>query len=755
LKAIMSEPFEAFVARIDAVLGDAAREIEPSRLRALMQAVAALLVASNDVQLTSVGVQAMEATRGPDASLADSWAHLDAMWNGWKAAQIAGDAWSEPADMTPDAETLLAEMQQVTAQFGQPGAGAPAQPAAAAPAPVRELLPELTAADEDLAMLAMDPELAGMFFTESLDHLSSIESLILQLESEPGDQKLLNDVFRPFHTIKGNAGALGIARVQQCAHKVENLLDLGRSGKHAIGATEIEVILRAVDVLTTMIRSISALIGGQAGTPTEQERVALMDAVEAVIAGGGAPAPQPAVAEPAPAASVATASEPAAAAPSDAAWAAALQMPVAPAAAVAAPSAPAVAAPPAPPAGKPAAARTGDDPLQASVKVDTRKLDNLVDTVGELVIVQSMIQVDPALMTLADERLSRNLAQLKRITTDLQRNAMAMRMTPIRPTFQKMSRLVRDLAKKSGKQIELVLSGEDTELDRKVVEDINDPLMHMVRNSVDHGIESREKRTALGKPGQARVSLSAYHEGGNIVIAIADDGAGLNTEKIRAKAIAQGLIDVDQPLDDAEIHHLIFMPGFSTADQVTEISGRGVGMDVVRRNIEALRGRVEITTALGQGTTFYIKLPLTLAILEGLLLKAGTERFVLPTFCVRESLRPTPEQVHAIQGRRQMIKVRDSLLPLVPLGELLGEPAYTREPWEATVVVIDDNGRRVGLMVDELLGKQEVVIKSLGEAFAGVKGVAGGAILGDGRIGLILDAGGLVALMDRPQARAA
>jgi len=314
---------------------------------------------------------------------------------------------------------------------------------------------------------------------------------------------------------------------------------------------------------------------------------------------------------------------------------------------------------------------------------------------------------------------------------------------------------VRDLAKKSGKTIELVLSGEDTELDRKVVEDINDPLMHMVRNSVDHGIEPLERRAAAGKPAQARVSLSAYHEGGNIVIAIADDGAGLNTAKIRDKAVSQGLIEANATLDDAEIHHLIFMPGFSTADEVTEISGRGVGMDVVRRNIEALRGRVEIQTTPGQGTTFLIKLPLTLAILEGLLLRVGTERFVLPTFSVRESLRPTEDQVHAIAGRRQMIKVHDSLLPLVPLGELLGETGATREPWAATVVVIDDNGCRVGLMVDELLGKQEVVIKSLGEAFAGVKGVAGGAILGDGRIGLILDAGGLVALMKRPMSRAA
>jgi two-component system chemotaxis sensor kinase CheA len=227
----------------------------------------------------------------------------------------------------------------------------------------------------------------------------------------------------------------------------------------------------------------------------------------------------------------------------------------------------------------------------ASVKVDTRKLDSLVDMVGELVIVQSLIGQDPALAG-ADDRLSRNLAQLKRISSDLQRNAMAMRMVPVRQTFQKMARLVRDLSKSSGKRIELELKGEDTELDRKVVEDINDPLMHMVRNSVDHGIEPHEERVRLGKPAAGRLSLSAFHQGGSIIIAIQDDGRGLNADKILAKAIEKGLVPKGANLAPSDIHQLIFKPGFSTADKVTEISGRGVGMDVVRRNIEALRGRI-------------------------------------------------------------------------------------------------------------------------------------------------------------------
>jgi two-component system chemotaxis sensor kinase CheA len=363
--------------------------------------------------------------------------------------------------------------------------------------------------------------------------------------------------------------------------------------------------------------------------------------------------------------------------------------------AAAAPAAPAAAPPPAPvasaaserperseradDAGAAAPARRFDDG-QASVKVDTRKLDNLVDMVGELVIVQSIIQEDPVLQSTVDERLTRNMAQLRRITSDLQRNAMSMRMLPIRQTFQKMARLVRDLSKKNGKPVELTLSGEDTELDRCVIESINDPLMHMVRNSMDHGLESPERRAAAGKSAQGSLTLSAFHQGGNIVIEIADDGGGLNTDRIREKAIAQELIGASDELTPAEIHQLIFRPGFSTAEKVTEISGRGVGMDVVRRNIEALRGRIEIQSTPGAGTTFYIKLPLTLAIVDGLLLSVGQQRFVLPTFSVRESLRPTREQVHQVQGSPCMIQVRDHLLPLIRLADLFGIDSPVHDP---------------------------------------------------------------------------
>ena len=555
--------------------------------------------------------------------------------------------------------------------------------------------------DDELAILAADPEMLGMFVAEAVDHLGTIESVVLALEHSPTDVVLLNDVFRPFHTIKGNAGALGVTSVQVLAHGVEGLLDLARAGTHPMGPDEFDLVLRAVDVLTAMMQELPDRVTTGAPSSMLARRDALLDAVEALIAGGSS----------AVRADGSTALEsPASAAATDA----------------------------------PARARSD---AQSTVKVDTAKLDTLIDMVGELVIAQSILAADPALATTVDERLVRRLAQLERITSDLQRNAMSMRMVPIRQVFQKMARLVRDLSRQSGKHIELVLQGEDTELDRKVVEDINDPLMHMVRNSVDHGIESPDRRAAAGKPARATLRLSASHEGGTIVIAITDDGAGLDTERILAKATASGLVAPGAQLAPADIHELIFRPGFSTAETVTEISGRGVGMDVVRRNIEALRGRIDIHTTRGQGTTFSIRLPLTLAIVDGILVAVGRERFVIPAFAVRESLRPKAEQIHSVHGRPCLVQVRDRLIPSLHLGDLFGVPGAQREITQATVVVLEDNGRPIALVVDELIGKQEVVIKSLGPTFAGVRGVAGGAILGDGRVGLILDAGGLAGLV--------
>ena len=596
-----------------------------------------------------------------------------------------------------------------------------------------------TPADDDVSALAADPEMAALFLAEAEDHLAAIEGLALRLEATPTDATLLNDVFRPFHTIKGNAGALGVVSLQRLAHAVESLLDQARSGARVVGPSDIEIVLRAVDLLNDTLRDLAARLGGQAGTPLEAAQTTLLADIDRLS-------------------SSTLISREAPGGPGSAGRAAHGSGDIATREA-GTPGSAMNAAAPAPP---PAAGRAGDASGSAGdalapvpVKVDTAKLDALIDAVGELVIVQSIIQADPSLAAIEDERMARNLEQLARITSDLQRSAMSMRMVPIKRTFQRMARLVRDLSRHAGKPVDLVIAGEDTELDRKLVEDIADPLVHMVRNSLDHGIELPDRRLALGKPVPARLGLRAFHAAGNVVIELSDDGAGLDTARILAIARKRGLVSGDEPLTTPEIHQLIFKPGFSTVQHVTEISGRGVGMDVVRRNIETLRGRVDIQTVRGEGTTFSVKLPLTLAILDGLVLRIGGERYVMPAFSVRESLRPTASQVQAVDGGAHVIDLRGRLLPYARLGDLLGLNPEPLLPEASTVVVMEDDSRQIALAVDEVLRKQEVVVKALGQTFAEVRGVAGGAILGDGRIGLILDPAGVMSLMRRGVPRAA
>jgi two-component system, chemotaxis family, sensor kinase CheA len=320
---------------------------------------------------------------------------------------------------------------------------------------------------------------------------------------------------------------------------------------------------------------------------------------------------------------------------------------------------------------------------------------------------------------------------------------MSMRMVTVARLFQKMARLVRDLSRKSGKLIEFETVGEETELDRNIVEELADPLMHMVRNAVDHGIETAEERLKTGKEAAARVRLKASHQSGQILIEVSDDGRGLDTERILRKAKDKGLLPEDAQPPESEIFNLIFQPGFSTAKSVTDVSGRGVGMDVVRKHIQKLRGRVEIQSMQGQGTKFLIKLPLTLAIIDGLVVGVGGERYIVPIYAVREMLRPVEEQITTVESRGEAVMVREHLLPLVRLHSLFGVTPRSTEPWESLLIVAEAEDKLFCVMVDELIGKQEVVIKSLGETFGNVPGIAGGAILGDGRVGLILDVTGL------------
>ncbi len=375
----------------------------------------------------------------------------------------------------------------------------------------------------------------------------------------------------------------------------------------------------------------------------------------------------------------------------------------------------------------------------SSIRVSVEKVDQLINLVGELVITQAMLaqsasQLDP----IQAERLLAGIEQLARNTRDLQEAVMGIRMLPMSMVFSRFPRVVRDVAGKLGKQVELKTLGEATELDKGLIEKITDPLTHLVRNSLDHGIETPEKRLAAGKPPKGTLTLKAAHQGGNIVIEVMDDGAGLNRDKILAKARERGL-PVSDAMSDQEVWQLIYAPGFSTADQVTEVSGRGVGMDVVKKNIEGLGGRVEIESSPGFGTRTIIRLPLTLAILDGMSVGVGGETFIVPLTLVVESLQPRPEDIRTVAGEGRVVAIRSEYLPLIPLAEVFNLPGAVRDPTRGILMVVEAEGGRAALLIDELLGQHQVVIKSLERNYRKVDGISGATIMGDGRVALILD----------------
>jgi two-component system chemotaxis sensor kinase CheA len=605
------------------------------------------------------------------------------------ASAISAASGDTPADRRRFTETLTAGLAELERSLQ-----APPEASAPPPAPVDN-------------PLARDPDLLNDVILESNEHLASVESELLKLEREPGNQEAIHTVFRSFHTIKGLAGFLELAEIQQVAHQTESLLDEARNGRLTVTPEVADVILAAKDYLDVAFRQLAAVLQGAAQQPFANP-APLIERIRLAVAEGAEGAESAETEEAAPSAAVAEVS----------------------------------AAPAAPEAGQPGASAQPSAESR-TVKVDTGKLDYLVEMIGELVIAQSQVRHDPHLAALENPRLQRNLAQLARTTTELQRVGMAMRMVPIGQLFRRMVRLARDLSRKSGKRIDLEISGEETELDRTIVEELADPLVHMVRNSADHGIETPEQRRALGKPEAGRVSLKASHQAGHILIEVSDDGRGIDRQRVLAKARERGLISEGAQPSDSEILNLIFEPGFSTAERVTDISGRGVGMDVVRRQIQRLRGRVDIFSRPGQGTAFQIKLPLTLAIIDGLVIAVGRERYIVPLFAVRETFRPTPEMISTVLGRGEVALVRGELLPVVRLYRRFGVKPRTEDPSQAVLIVAESGSRVYCLMVDDFIGKQEVVIRNLGETLKNIPGVAGGAILGDGRVGLVLDLEGV------------
>lgn len=390
---------------------------------------------------------------------------------------------------------------------------------------------------------------------------------------------------------------------------------------------------------------------------------------------------------------------------------------------------------------------------KSTIRIDTFKLDELFDSVGELVIAQNFIAQNDKIRSIEDESINRAIETLSKITKKIQDRVMSLRMIAIRDTFDKMKRVIRDTSKKTKKEVHLVVQGEETEIDKTMIDSLSDPLIHIIRNAIDHGLEAdADERVRAGKSPAGAITLKAFHKSGNIVISVSDDGRGINKERVLSKAIERGVISGDENLSDSQIFSLLLQPGFSTAETISDLSGRGVGLDVVKTSIEKLRGKIEIDSKEGVGTTFSMILPLTLAIIDGMLVNASGETYIIPTLSVVESFRPEEEIVHAIKGKGEFVSLRSQHIPIVRLSDVFDLETKRIQPWEGILVCVETEEGRIAIMVDELVGRQQVVIKTLGKSFAKLKEISGGAILGNGDIALILNVDELRPLIEAPHA---
>jgi two-component system chemotaxis sensor kinase CheA len=610
-----------------------------------------------------------------------------------------------------------------------------------------------------------DHELLGDFITECREYIEGTEAALLFLETHPDDMEAINTIFRAFHTIKGTAAFLGLTQVSALAHHAESLLSRMRDRAIRCAGGYADLALRSVDMLKELLQALQNALGGEPTVPPEgfadllhilinpeasgvsedvgvvspprlgdilvargkvsredvedaavipprlgdilvaQGKVSREDIEDALALQGTLPLGL-------------TLTRASSATLTDVANALRIQQHMV----------------------------KGEQVVESSVRIRTDRLDRLIDMVGELVIAHSMVAQDDSVLHGGQPEFLKKITHAGKIVRELQDLSMSMRMVPFRATFQKLARVVRDVAQKSHKAVSLVTDGEETEIDRNMVDIIGDPLVHMVRNAVDHGIELPESRQQQGKSPTGTVRLSAYHAGGNVVVELRDDGQGLRRDKIVEKAIARGLIDSDKGLSDSDVFNLIFEPGFSTAEQITDVSGRGVGMDVVKRSLETLKGHIEISSEVGQGTTFVIHLPLTLAITDGMLVRVGQERYLIPIINIYRSFRPGTAALSTVAGRGELVMLQDEIVPLFRLHRLFGVTGAIEDPTRGLLVVVNDGERHCALLVDELLGQQQVVAKSLGPSLGKVPGLSGAAILGDGRVGLILDPAGLMAL---------
>jgi len=569
-------------------------------------------------------------------------------------------------------------------------------------------------------------EIVESYLIETKEILDNLDGDLLTLEKQPVDKELLNRIFRGVHTVKGTSGFLGFEQMTEFAHEFENLLNKLRHGEIEVSSSTMDVIFEAYDTMKMLLGRIEQGNPGRVDIASVVERMSQFVERQAKqettpLSKGSEQTeslPKPSEVTP----QIETTSQ--------------NEQPLT--------------------SGR--RPERNSNNIDQTIRVDVARLDHLMNLVGELVLGRNRLSQISFLLNEEYEgdrftkELNETASQIDFVTTELQVAVMKTRMVPIAKVFSKFPRLIRDLSKEFGKEIELLISGEETELDKSVIEEINDPLFHLLRNACDHGIEAPEERERIGKPRQGKIWLKAEHEGNHIVITIQDDGRGMDPAILKQKAVEKSLITEAEAneMTSRDALNLIFIPGFSTAQKVTNISGRGVGMDVVKANITRLNGIIDIQSEIGVGTTFTIKLPLTLAIIQGLLVRAQGETFAIPLTSVLEVVRVHREDIHAIHGC-EVIRLRGSVLSLARMENIFHFSGESNNTQRLYVVVVALADQRLGIVVDELLGQKEIVIKSLGNYLGNIRGIAGSTILGDGKVIMIVDVGELMKLVNVTQ----
>lgn len=596
-----------------------------------------------------------------------------------------------------------------------------------------------------------DQELLEGFLAETTELLEKLDDDLIALEKSSDDPELMNRIFRSIHTVKGASSFLGFDLLVRVTHKTEDVLNRLRKGEITLSSETMDVILEATDLVKTLVSDIKAgeIVDREIETTVNKLIPFLSDqppVQQQTTQSATAPAPPESAAEPAvhgtPAPDQAASTTDSTPEPEPPPSAAMPPAPIRPAPEASKKTAP------------PKTNEKGSDDLSdnTTVRVDVKRLDDLMNQVGELVLERNrMIQLNQDLQggssdqIMFGEEFGKLTKRMSFVTSELQMQVLKMRMIPVEKVFKKFPRIVRSLARDLSKEVDLQILGEETELDRSVVDEIGDPLIHLIRNALDHGLETPDDRLAAGKPRTGTLILAAVHEGNSIIISIKDDGRGIDTDRVGRKAVEKGLVTEDQlaAMSQREMFDLIFLPGFSTKDQASDLSGRGVGMDVVKTNIKKLNGLIEIKSEKGLGSEFILRLPLTLAIIQSLLVEVEGEIYSIPLASVLETLRVDQRQFHVIGGQ-EVLKLRDIVLPLIRLEQVFNVKRCHEPQDFCYIVVIGSADKRVGLVVTRLVGQQEVAIKSLGKYLANVAGIAGSTILGDGRVALIVDPVGMV-----------